>query len=96
MKRLLMAVGVVGMFAVPALAGEITGEIRYGDKSPCSGCKVSASINSGGVTDAVYTDSNGKFSLRWSGSNWIAKLFVNGSTVAQDVKPGEHVQLTVR
>jgi hypothetical protein len=79
-----------------AFAGEISGHISYSDGSNCSGCSVSASISRGGVTEKVYTDSKGNFTLTWSSSNSIAKLFVNGSTVRRNIRSGEYVTITVR
>lgn len=84
------------LLSTGAIAGEISGRVQYSDGSDCSGCRVSASISSGGVTDAIYTDSNGRFRLSWSSNNWISKLFVNGNTVRRDIRPGENVNLTVR
>jgi hypothetical protein len=83
-------------FCAPAFAGEITGTVTYGDGSPCGGCKVSASIQSGGITDAVYADSHGNFRLTWSGSNAIEKLYVSGNTVATNIRSGEHVKVRAR
>ena|GEM_PF-4073793 len=74
-------------------AGEITGHIQYSDGSDCSGCRVAASISSGGVTKAVYTDSDGDFTLVWSSNHWIDKLFVKGKTVMHNIKPGKHVNI---
>lgn len=96
-KLILSSVIGLGLFlATFSYAGEISGNVKYSDGSNCSGCRVSASINSGGVTEPTYTDSRGNFTLKWSSNNWIAKLFVNGKTVKRDVKPGEHVNITVK
>jgi hypothetical protein len=82
---------VMVFIALPTFSGEITGEIYYSDGSKCSSCRVSASINYGGVTDSVYCDSKGRFRLTWSSNNSIAKLFVNGNTVKKNIRNGEHV-----
>lgn len=97
MKKILIAFLLI-LAAGPqlAFAGQISGKVTYKDGSPCSGCKVSASINQGGVTGGVYTDSSGRFTLSWGSANWIAELYVNGGTVARDVRPGQSVNVTVR
>jgi len=99
MKTIFVVIAIVAatfFFSNSVMAGEITGKVLYKDGSPCSGCKVSASINSGGVTDAVYCNSSGKFRLKWSSNNWIAKLFVNGNTVGRDIRPREYVEIKVK
>ncbi|MCP4125024.1 MAG: carboxypeptidase regulatory-like domain-containing protein [Bacteroidetes bacterium] len=82
--------------AFPAVAGEITGKVVYSDGSACSGCKVQASISRGGVTDHVRTDDKGYFRLTWSSDNWISKLFVNGSTVRKNIRPGAYLEIRMK
>ncbi len=85
----------LSLSALSAFAGQITGHVSYPGGSDCSGCKVIASIKRGGMTETVYTDRKGNFTLTWSSNNGIAKLFVNGKTVRKNVSNGEHVEIVV-
>jgi hypothetical protein len=90
-KNVLIASLLSLLATMPALAGEITGAVYYRDGSPCSSCRVSASIRMGAITKTVHTDNKGKFHLTWRGNNCIAELFVEGKTRRRDVPTGEHV-----
>lgn len=79
--------------AMPATAGQITGRVLYMDGSPCSSCRVSASIKRSGVTDKVYTDSKGNFTLTWSSDNSIDELYVNGMKADEDITSGRYVEV---
>lgn len=83
-------------FVSATLAGEISGTVKYRDGSTAKGVAVSGSVSGGGVTGKVYTDSGGRFRLTWSSNNGLAKVFVNGSTVAINVRNGAYVNLTIR
>lgn len=83
----------VVLIATPAVAGQITGRIYHKDGSTCSSCKISASIKRSGMTDKVYTDSKGYFTLTWSSDNSIDELYVNGMKEREDISSGQYVEI---
>ncbi|HKV09770.1 MAG TPA: hypothetical protein VJ725_16630 [Thermoanaerobaculia bacterium] len=81
------------LMASPAMAGQITGRVFYKDVSKCTSCKVSASIKRSGMTDKVFTDDKGYFTLKWSSDNSIDELYVNGSKKGENIRSGEYVEI---
>ena len=81
------------LLASPAMAGQITGRVFYKDGSKCTSCKVSASIKRSGMTDKVFTDDKGYFTLTWSSDNSIDELYVNGSKKRENIRSGEYVEI---
>ncbi|HOS44822.1 MAG TPA: hypothetical protein PK794_14135 [Armatimonadota bacterium] len=70
--------------------GVISGIVTKGG-SPVSGARVCASVGglfSGGVTDEVRTDFQGRFTLQWSSATDAEKIFCEGRQVMGTVKNG--------
>lgn len=92
--RVLLYLSLLFVFvAGPAAAGQITGRILYKDGSPCSSCRVSASIKRSGMTEKVNTDSKAYFTLTWSSDNSIDELYVNGMTKRENIPSGQYVEI---
>lgn len=71
--------------------GVISGIVTYSNGQPSTMSWVSASVGgvfSGGVTDRVKTDSNGRFMLTWSGDGPAHVVYCDGREVAKNVSSG--------
>ena len=71
--------------------GVISGIVTYSNGQPSTMSWVSASVGgifSGGVTDRVRTDSNGRFMLTWSGDGSANVVYCDGREVAKNVPSG--------
>lgn len=57
---------------------------------PVQGARIGAYFGglSGGVTGSVYTSSDGRFTLEWSGGGTIDILYCNGGEVLKNVPNG--------
>jgi hypothetical protein len=72
----------------------VSGTVYHGDGSPASGRRVSglAAGMMGGTIGPTSTDSRGRFVLSWNSSTTtLAKLYVDGNVVRQNVHAGEDV-----
>jgi hypothetical protein len=79
--------------------GVISGIVTSSSGSPVSGASVSAYFSgfSGGVTDRVYSDSNGRFMLTYTGSSTAEIIYCNGQEAAKNVPSGSNtVHLVAR
>jgi hypothetical protein len=65
--------------AQEALAGACYVHVAWDNGNPRSSARVIGSVSFGGMTQTVYTDSDGDATLRWSSDNSLSKVFVNGS-----------------
>jgi hypothetical protein len=71
--------------------GIISGWVTFSNGQPHSGVRVSVSLSglAGGVTPDVRTDSQGRFTVRWtSNASTCDKVFVNGGVVDHNVQSG--------
>lgn len=71
--------------------GVISGIVTYANGQPSSMSYVSAAVGgtfSGGVTERIKTDSNGRFLLTWSGDGPASIVYLDGQEVARNVASG--------
>jgi hypothetical protein len=59
---------------------------------PVQGARIGAYFSglSGGVTDGVYSDSDGRFTLQWRGDGTIDILYCNGQEKLKNVRNGRN------
>jgi len=96
---LMIVIGVVFLVSTASQveAGECSGVVVYKDGSKYSKSGISALVSGGGVTKKFYTDRNGRFTIKWSSKNSLAKIFVKGKTVATNIKHStENLRLVVK
>ncbi len=97
MKRVMLTTALVFVFTLSmvslAFAGGISGKVLHKDGTPCSSCKVSASVKSGGVTDRVLCNSKGEFSLSWSADIGVNAVYVNGNKRHGSANNGSYLVL---
>lgn len=72
----------------------IYGVVSHRDGSKATGCKVEGMVQCGGMIGPEYTDDRGYFTISWDGTPYLDKVYVQGSTAAQDVRAGE-LNLTI-
>jgi hypothetical protein len=75
---------------------QVSGTVYHGDGSTASGRRVSglAAGMLGGMVGPTTTDSRGRFVLSWNSSTTtLAKLYVDGNIVREDVHAGEDVPI---
>lgn len=70
--------------------GVISGIVTYATGQPSTMSYVSAAVGgmTGGVTSKVRTDSQGRFSLTWTGDCGADAVYVDGREVARNVRNG--------
>jgi hypothetical protein len=71
--------------------GVISGIVTYSNGQPSTMSYISAAVGgvfSGGVTDRVKTDSDGRFVLTWSGDGPANVVYLDGQEVAKNVANG--------
>ena len=71
--------------------GIISGIVTYSNGQPSTMSEVSAAVGgmfSGGVTDRVRTDSQGRFTIQWSGDSPANTVYCDGREVAKNVSNG--------
>ncbi len=77
-----VAIALSFLLSAAVQAGQCDVKVSWPGGSPRGGAKVVGSVNSGGMTGAVYSNNKGRARLRWGGDNGLSKDFVNGSAVA--------------
>lgn len=75
--------------------GVCSGIVTHKDGSPARDVRVTGSVSSGGMTDPVRTDRDGKFVLEWRGCSGLSKLFADGKLCERDVRNGTKVHLRI-
>lgn len=83
------------------LMGRIDGIVVWPDGKPCtSGARIRAELTGfwdGGMTNNVYSDSRGYFTLIWSGDNKVKTLYCEGKEVERDLPSNaSNVRITMR
>lgn len=71
--------------------GVISGIVTYSNGQPSTMSQVSAKVGglfAGGVTDRVRTDSQGRFTVTWSGDGAAEIVYCDGREVAKNVRNG--------
>lgn len=71
--------------------GVISGIVTFEDGTPSTQSWVSAAVGgtfSGGVTNRVGTDRQGRFMLTWDGDSHASEVYCDGRTVARNVRNG--------
>lgn len=70
--------------------GVISGIVTYQDGRPSTMVYVSAAVGgiTGGVTDRVRTDSQGRFTITWAGDGGADVVYLQGQEVARNVRNG--------
>lgn len=71
--------------------GVISGIVTYSNGQPSTMSQVSAQVGglfAGGVTKSVRTDSQGRFTLIWTGNGPAEIVYCDGREVAKSVRNG--------
>lgn len=71
--------------------GVISGIVTYADGQPSTMSYISAKVGgtfAGGVTSKVRTDSQGRFTLTWSGNDPAEIVYCDGYEVATNIRNG--------
>ena len=71
--------------------GVISGIVTYANGQPSTISQVSAKVGglfSGGVTQRVRTDSQGRFAVTWNGDGAAEIVYCDGREVAKNVRSG--------
>lgn len=75
---MVLALALTGL-ATTARAGECTVVVTWSSGQAREGAKVSGSVNMGGVTTPIRTDSKGKAVIKWGSDYSLGKVFVEGT-----------------
>lgn len=67
--------------------GICSGTVTRG-RSAASNVRVRGEVASGGVTESVYTDRNGRFTLQWRDSSGLSTIHVDGRNMRKSVRSG--------
>lgn len=67
--------------------GICSGTVTRG-RSPASNVRVRGEVASGGMTEPVYTDHQGRFTLEWRDSSGLSTIHVGGKNMRQRVQSG--------
>ncbi len=71
--------------------GVISGIVTYSNGQPSTMSTVNAKVGGlfdGGVTDRVRTDSQGRFTITWSGDGTAEAVYCDGYEVATNIRNG--------
>ncbi|MFC3031058.1 hypothetical protein ACFOEE_00740 [Pseudoalteromonas fenneropenaei] len=77
-KTIIATASILAFGSFSAMAGTCQVTVTWPDGKAKSGVRVTGEVSGGGMTQPVQTDSNGRATITWSGTNSLSTVYIDG------------------